>query len=278
MGRLIIEEIAIEELGGHPRKIRIMLPDGYDDPPYRRYPVLYMHDGQNLFDEAEYSGYSWDVMRTLDRMQAQGLTDGLIVVGIDHGGESRIDEYTNALDRHIAWKVSRRLGRLPVPKGSAYAEWIVNRLKPRIDSAYRTLADPGHTGTCGSSCGANISLYLGMAHGDVFGIVGALSPAHYLVADDLYRRIRAGNLDHLRIYHDMGGHEEKNPLGAFILGLSSFKLQHALAKRMDPENLKHVFDPQATHTELFWQDRFPGFVQWAFGSGPLHDAVKGEHA
>ena len=265
LGRTIVEKTVIETLGGRARTIRIMLPEGYDAHPDRHYPVLYLHDGQNLFDPSEYSGYSWDVARTLDRMQAAGESDGLIVVGIDNGGEERINEYTHAYDPRGLGRVRRYLGNKPASaEGPAFVEWIARTLKPSIDARYRTMADPAHNGMCGSSCGANITLYAALAYNDAFGVFGVMSPAFWIIAEDALTRIRTTDLGDVRIHVDVGGREERRRIESFRIAFQARRLYRALRRRMNPDALRFVYDPIARHTELFWQDRFPGFVRWAF--------------
>jgi predicted alpha/beta superfamily hydrolase len=265
MDQIIIERITIGELGGREREIRILLPDGYEKHPQKRYPVLYMHDGQNLIDPSAYSGYSWDVAETLDKLQRNGDTGGIIVVGIDNGEADRIAEYTHDLDPHAFRRVRKYLNGIP-PKaeGIAYGRWLAQTLKPSIDARYRTLPDQEHNGVCGSSCGGNITLYMALAHHDVFGVFGVMSPAFWIIAKDAYKRIATTDLTNVRLYHDMGGREEKHLIDSALLSLSAARLQAILKKRIPEANLKFVYDPQARHNELFWQDRFPGFVRWAF--------------
>lgn len=255
----------VTTFSGRSRTIRVMLPEGYDEQPDRRYPVLYMHDGQNLFDPSEYSGYSWDVGRTLRRMQAAGETAGLIVVGIDNGGEDRINEYTHAYDRHGLGRVRRYLGKkAPVAEGVAFVEWIAKTLKPSIDAKYRTLADPAHNGMCGSSCGGNITLFAALSHKDVFGVFGVMSPAFWIIAEGALARIRSADLGGVRIHVDVGGREERSLLGSLAIAMQARRLWRALRRRLKADALRFVYDPVARHSELFWQDRFPGFVRWAF--------------
>ncbi len=267
MSRLILESWNIETLAGRQRTVRILLPEGYDTDSDRRYPVLYMHDGQNLFDPSFWSGYSWDVARSVDRMQAEGKLTGIIVVGIDCGADTRIGEYSPAITPRAMSRLLRRTGgQSIVPEGEAYARFLVESLKPAIDSRFRTLPDREHTGTCGSSCGGNISLYLGLTHGDVFGIIGAFSPAFWIIAKDLFGRLHDSDLGSLRIYHDMGGHEGSTALESLELTVYAWRLQRILTSvGLGADRLHFVFDRRARHTELFWQDRFPGFLAWAFG-------------
>ena len=264
-GIILHQENFVTEFNGRSRTIRVMLPEGYDERPDRRYPVLYMHDGQNLFDPSEYSGYSWDVGRTLYRMQAAGETAGLIVVGIDNGGEDRINEYTHAYDPRGLGRVRRYLGKkAPVAEGEAFVEWIAKTLKPSIDTRYRTMTDSAHNGMCGSSCGGNITLFAALAHPDVFGVFGVMSPAFWIIAEDALARIRTEDLAGVRIHVDVGGREEPGRIGSLAIAMQAHRLWRALRRRLKTDALNFVYDPIARHTELFWQDRFPGFVRWAF--------------
>ncbi len=267
MSGLLMETWNIETLANRQRTVRILLPAGYETDPDRRYPVLYMHDGQNLFDPSLWSGYSWDVARSLDRMQADGAISGIIVVGIDSGSDTRIGEYSSAISAHVMPRLLKLSGnRLIVPEGEAYARFLIETLKPSIDARFRTLPNREHTGTCGSSCGGNIALYLGTSHGDVFGVVGAFSPALWIIAADIFARIDGADFHSSRIYHDMGGREGTTWLASFLLARRAWRLQRALrSKGLDADRLHFVFDRSGHHTELFWQDRFPGFIRWAFG-------------
>lgn len=271
MSRIIIENTVIKELGGRPRTIRILLPNGYDQEPAKRYPVLYMHDGQNLFDSSGYSGYSWDVARTLDRMQTAGETDGIIVVGIDNGADHRIAEYSQSLGPRAVKRIEKLFKGIPLlSEGKAYGDWIVDTLKPSIDARYRTLSGPATTGIAGSSCGANAALTTMLDHPGTFGVVGVFSPAVWIIAEGLYGRLEKADFEGVRVYHDMGGREEKGRLASLLLTISSLRLDRALKRRLPNEKVMRRYDPVARHTELFWQDRFPGFVRWGFGH-PSYD-------
>ncbi|MCK7499334.1 MAG: alpha/beta hydrolase-fold protein [Comamonadaceae bacterium] len=174
-----------------PGQSRIMLPDGYDDHPEKRYPVLYMHDGQNLFDPSGYSGYSRDVARTLDKMQAAGETDGIIVVGIDNGGDHRICEYSQTIGTRAAKRIEKNFkGMLLADEGGRV--WRLGRRNAQAVDR-RPLSDPARTspttGIAGSSCGANISLSVVLAHPRTFGVVGVFSPALWVIAPDVFRRL-----------------------------------------------------------------------------------------
>ena len=271
MSRIVIENILIKELGDRPRTLRILLPNGYDEHLQRRYPALYMLDGQNLFDPSGYSGYSWDVARTLDRLQSEGETAGVIVVGIDNGGDHRIAEYSCAVSKRAGRRIARNFPSFQLEaEGSAFGDWIANTLKPSIDGRYRTLAEQGSTGIAGSSCGANIALSTALEHPAAFGVVGAFSPALWVVSPVIFRSLKTGGDTGVRVYHDRGGREEKSFFASTLLTLSSFRLHRALRHRLPADSVMRRFDPVARHTELFWQDRFPEFIRWAYGK-KTHD-------
>lgn len=159
---------------GTTRTIRVLLPESYGTAADRSYPVLYMHDGQNLFDAATAAfGHEWEVDETVDRLVAQAAIPELIVVGIDNTA-SRIDEYTPSTDADFDGPTSEKGG-----KGPEYARFVVDEIKPYIDSRYRTLCGPESTAIAGSSLGGLISFYMGWSYPTVFGRVGALSPSFW---------------------------------------------------------------------------------------------------
>lgn len=152
----------------HPRNVIVYLPPGYDDEPMRRYPVFYMHDGQNIFDAATaFGGQEWRLDETAAAMIASGEVEPMIIVGIYNSGEHRIHEYTPTFDK----KQNAGGG------AKQYGRFIVEELKPMIDDTYRTLAGRNQTAIGGSSLGGLVSLYLGVRYPYIFGRVAAISPS-----------------------------------------------------------------------------------------------------
>jgi predicted alpha/beta superfamily hydrolase len=164
----IIDNFASPQLGNS-RKLRIYLPPGYDSHPQQRYPVLYMHDGQNLFDPktAAY-GAAWEIGATVDKLIATGAIEPLIVVGIDNAGEQRVNEYTPCCDKKYGG------GKI-----DAYAAFIVDTVKPWADANLRTLADREHTAIMGSSLGGIASVYIGQKYPQVFSRVAGVSSSFW---------------------------------------------------------------------------------------------------
>jgi len=238
---------AIPQLG-RTRRVWIYLPPGYQRSQ-RRYPVLYMHDGQNLFDAATSFAGEWGVDETLDSLHARG--DGeTIVVGVDNGGTHRLDEYS-------PW----RNGRFGGGEGDAYVDFLVHTLKPYVDAHYRTLPDRLHTGIAGSSMGGLISLYAGLEYPEVYGRIGVFSPAFW-VAPQVYAFARHSSpLPGTRIYLVTGGREGNTPeqvvrdarAMADTLRAAGFVLGTDLSAAVRPEG---------THSEGFWRREFPAAYRW----------------
>ena len=181
------------------RRISIYLPPGYDDAT-ARYPVLYLQDGQNLFDPARafVPGQDWGLDETAETLIRAGAIAPLILVGIDHAGVDRLDEYTPSCDPR-----RRAGGRL-----AAYRHFLVDELKPWIDARYRTRADAASTGLGGSSLGGLAALEIGLTRPDVFGRLAALSPSLWWDRRCVLERARAlaGHLD-VAIWLDAGTQE-----------------------------------------------------------------------
>jgi predicted alpha/beta superfamily hydrolase len=153
---------------GPKRNVLVYLPPGYDADPSRRYPTLYLQDGQNLFDSATaYGGVEWGVDETAQALIETGEIEPLIIVGVYNTGEHRIDEYTPTLDPKV-----KKGGQ-----GDRYGRFLIEELKPFIDSQYRTRTDPGSTGLGGSSLGGLLTLYLGLRIPQRFGRLMVMSPS-----------------------------------------------------------------------------------------------------
>src|SRR5215813_14816840 len=151
------------------RDIVVYLPPSYESNKHQRYSVLYMNDGQNLFDGATsfIPGQEWRIDETAQSLIGEGKIEPLIIVGIDNAGKDRVNEYTPAADaKYKAGGQADQYGRM-----------LVEELKPFIDSNYRTLKDAAHTGIGGSSLGGLVSMYLGLKYKDVFSRVAVISPS-----------------------------------------------------------------------------------------------------
>lgn len=185
---------------GNTRHVFVYLPPTYGEASHRRFPVLYMQDGQNLFDPglSFIRGQDWRLDETAQTLIAQGEVEPMLIVGIDHAGVSRAEEYTPTRDPR------RNAGG----RAADYARMLAEELKPWIDHHYRTKRGPEDTGVGGSSLGGLVTLYLGLSHPQVFGRVAALSPSIWWHGREILgraRRLRA-KLP-LRVWLDAGTDE-----------------------------------------------------------------------
>ncbi len=251
---MLSDSFAIPQLG-RTRRVWLYLPPDYATTT-KRYPVLYMHDGQNLFDAATSFAGEWGIDETLDSLHARGDA-GVILVGVDHGGPHRLDEYN-------PWRADR--ADLGGGDGDAYVEFLVHSLKPYIDQHYRTRADRDNTGIMGSSMGGLISLYAALKYPDVFGRAGVFSCACWIARNDIlaYAR-RAKPVQPLpRLYFVVGGAEtaDGEPLrdqAAVVdsLAAAGFPIGTAV-QATSPADGKHA--------EWFWRREFPAAYRWLFAA------------
>jgi predicted alpha/beta superfamily hydrolase len=246
-GVRVLEPMRIDALDRE-RTIRIYLPPGYDAST-KRYPVLYMHDGQNLFDDATSYVGEWGVDEALDALAAEGLE--LIVVGIDHGGEKRFNELSPFAHQ-----------RFGAGENVQYTRFVVDVVKPHVDAAYRTLPDRAHTGVMGSSMGGVASHYALYAYHGVFSKAGIFSPAYWTgpaIAPWTEAAIlRPGT----RVYMNMGEKEGDDMVRPF--GIVSALVRADLA----PDAFHAAVVPGAEHNEGFWRGEFPAAVRFLFGPPP----------
>jgi alpha-glucosidase len=234
---------------GRERTVRIYLPPGYEHSR-QRYAVLYMHDGQNLFDDATSYAGEWGVDETLNALaKSRGLR--LIVVGIDHGGTERMRELN-------PWD-NLEFGK---GEGAEYLAFVVDVLKPWVDAHYRTRPDRRHTAIMGSSMGGLISSYAISHYPQVFGSAGIFSPAYWL-APQVFADTEAHPPPHAaRIYFYAGGSEDES----MVPGV---KRMVAVLRQagLPPRNLEVVINPVGRHNEAAWRAEFPRAIAWLFGAG-----------
>ncbi|HEX8702994.1 MAG TPA: alpha/beta hydrolase-fold protein [Myxococcaceae bacterium] len=165
---------------GNQRTLIISLPPSYRENPLKRYPVLYMHDGQNAFeDSTSFAGVSWGADRTSHLLIEQGLMDEVLIVGVANTGQGRVYEYTPGPD-------SGRTGG-----ADRYGRFLIDTVKPWVDGRYRTLPGREDTALMGSSLGGLVSFYLGMRYPHVFSKVACLSSSFMWNGLDLVRQMEA---------------------------------------------------------------------------------------
>jgi len=260
VGRLELHEIASKPLKLS-RTIRVWLPPGYEPAGGSRYGVLYMHDGQNCFDSATSAfGDEWQIDESLTKLIEAKRVPPLIVVGVDNGEARRIDEYT------FAAEPNRGGGQ-----GAAYAEFLLNEVKPLVDKTYRTRPDPAHTFLGGSSLGGLVSLEIGRRHPGVFGGVIAMSPALWWADESLTRDVErdAGGLAKSRVWIDMGTRENlAAAAGANAANERLIKAARRLVAALEKHGVEYRLTIDAEHpehNERAWAQRFPAAVEYAVG-------------
>lgn len=219
------------------RDIYVYVPPSHDTSD-RRFPVIYMQDGQNLFDDALASGSEWQVDEHMERLSQLGLE--ALVVGIPNVGAARCDEYSPFRD-------ARHGGGC----GDQYLDFVTRTLKPLIDEQFRTDPSRDATGILGSSMGALISLHAFFARSDVFGFAGAMSPAFWFAEHDIFRTLQDAPAIPGRLYLDVGTGEGDATVAA-ARGMHAL----LLSKGYRPgETLMYVEDDGAGHSEEAWARR-----------------------
>ncbi len=233
------------------RRIWLYLPPDYSTSS-KTYPVLYMHDGQNLFDEQSSFAGEWQIDESLNELFEQG-DHGIIVVGIDNGGAHRINEYS-------PWPFNYQ-GQSYGGEGDAYIEFIVQTLKPFIDSQYRTRSGREHTGIMGSSLGGLISHYAAIEHQDVFGKAGIFSPSYWVSEEAYNHTSQIGKEEPMR-FHMIAGQNESSSMVPDLLRMEN-TLRNA---GFGDAEINRIVHPDGAHSEWYWAREFSDAYQWLFGN------------
>lgn len=226
------------------RDLQIYIPPSYDTTD-NRYPVIYMHDGQNLFDDALAFAGEWEVDDYLDILSHVGLE--ALVVGIPNLGEQRFDEYSPFPDaKHGGGE------------GEAYVRFIAETLKPRIDREFRTLPAREHTGILGSSMGGLISLFAFFNRPATFGFAGVMSPALWFANRQIFAYVEESPVVPGNLYLDIGTGEGSEAVR------NARGMKDLLVKKgyRPEENFLYVEDPGAPHSEAAWARRLPGTLSF----------------
>ncbi len=245
----ILEQLYSPELDSH-RDVLVAVPASATLGE-RRYPVVYMHDGQNLFDPAtSYAGH-WELAATLAYHALEGLE--AIVVGIPNMGRRRRYEYSPFRD--------------PMHGGGGgdrYLRFLCETLKPRIDAAFPTLREPASTAVAGSSLGGLISLYALFGRPDTFGVAGVMSPALWFAEGAIFDYLRRAPVPGGRIYLDIGTAEGGDELR------EARQLRDLLIERgyRPGTNLVYVEDEGADHHEGAWARRLRETLPFLVAGAP----------
>ena len=228
------------------RQVRLYLPPDYH-LSQQRYPVLYLHDGQNVFDEATAYAGEWGVDETLNQLAAQGWLK-LIVVAVDNGGEHRMQEYSG-------WD-NPRFGKA---EGEAYINFIRNELKPYVDRHFRTLPEAADTGIMGSSMGGLISHYALFNRPGTFSKAGIFSPS-YWYSEAVYAKTNMQVLPKQSRISLLVGTKEGREMVSNTLKMADLLRSQGLANAQ----LSVKVVPEAEHNEAFWRSEFADAVLYLF--------------
>lgn len=238
VGELVVLPAVFSPQLHNTRDLLALLPPSYHHDLNKRYPVIYMHDGQNLFDRATgFAGHEWEVDETMLKLAREGLE--AIIIGIPNTPE-RFREYN------------------PMPHdwggyGDTYLSFIIDTIKPLVDGAFRTLPDRQHTGLMGSSMGGLISLYGFFQRSDTFGLAGVMSPSLWVGAGAIYHYVEQRPFVDGKIYLDNGTREQ-----------SARKMNTTLIGKgyTAGTNLMYVAEPDGEHNEAAWSRRLPDALRF----------------
>ncbi|MGF1724689.1 alpha/beta hydrolase [Photobacterium nomapromontoriensis] len=274
---VIINNFSIPQLNRY-RTVRIYLPVDYKDS-HHTYPVIYMHDGQNVFEPSLcIAGMSWQAGEQLDDLQHNSAFTGAIIVAIDCSPERG---YIGRRDEYSPWPYAPIMALSSWPdaqipqggEGHQYCQFLVDTLKPYIDAHYRTKPQREHTIITGSSMGGLISLYAAIRYPSVFSKAGVFSPAFWFARQPMINFIAAADINlPLEIYMDIGTNETSDPDNPEFPAL-----YHDFAVEL-AEQLQHcspllqcelLIDHGGIHSESAWAMRFPNMLKQFFMSSVL---------
>lgn len=244
---LVDEDFYIPQLD-RSRKVWALLPYDYYNSE-KSYPVLYLQDAQNLFNEGSEFG-NWEIDKKLALLAEYGRGE-LIVIAVEHGNDSRIKEYI--FDNEDVTKNA---------EGKKYLRFITDTLKPWIDKNYRTKKDRENTGIGGSSLGGLISIYGGFLYPEVYSKLLIFSPSLWVEPENNFPMIRFDNPYKLKVYLYGGRQEGSRMVGRIRLFEKALK-KLTVQKYFDFEVRTNIND-QGTHQEFYWSQEFPRAVEWLY--------------
>lgn len=254
---LLHPDFFMPQLGRH-RRIWACLPPDYWANPTRRYPVVYMQDGQNLFDNPEATFGSWGIDKAMNRLFLQPSISNFqfpIIIGIENGGIHRLAEYS-------PWNNAQHGGG----KGVQYLDFVCETLKPFVDEHLRTLPGREHTGIMGSSMGGLITLCAAIERPEVFGMAGVFSPSLWF-SKSVFQMVKNRKpVLPVKILLMAGQQESRNMVGE-LLDMYETLLEAGHGE----ENLHYDLHSDGVHSEWFWAREFEHALRWLFGEKPGHE-------
>ncbi|MGA9390374.1 MAG: alpha/beta hydrolase-fold protein [Candidatus Sulfotelmatobacter sp.] len=242
------------------RFLRVWLPPGYDaaENAGRRYPVLYLNDGQNLFESASsFTGVEWGVDETADRLIREGVVPPMIIVGVDNAGKDRLREYMPHRSMH---PMMLRV------QGRYYPDFLLKEVMPFVEQKYRVATGPENTGLGGSSLGALIALHTAIVRPGTIGRLLLESPSLWASNRQAIKESRAVRIWPEKIFLAVGTAEAANPERSRTV-VDDVRELAAILRRavLSEQRLRMVIAEGAGHTESAWGERFPEALQFLFG-------------
>jgi predicted alpha/beta superfamily hydrolase len=248
------------------RMLRIFLPGNYFSPHNRtrRYPVLYLQDGQNVFDKAtSFSGKEWEADETVDHLVSEFKIRPMFIVGIDNAGEQGTSEYLSYPDAHNAQFQS---ATPPELEGTKYADFLIKEVMPFLQKRYRIATGPENTGIGGSSYGAIVSLTTTLHHPGVFGKLLLESPSLWVGDGKMLTEVEKTKVLPQKIYMGVGTKEAGNPESdALIVKYFTDMEQILKDKGLGASRLKVVVEEGGQHNETAWARRLPDARLFLYG-------------
>ncbi len=254
------------EVFNNTRKLRVLVPPGYNRNRAQKYPVLYLNDGQNLYHvpTAQTKNSEWGIDETYKDLLAYREIEPLIIVGIDNAGRSgRANEYLPYFDKYLS-------PPLPNPNGAKYPKFLAEEVLPFIEKNYRVRKGAEFTGLGGASYGALISLYTAIKMPNIFGKLLLESPSFYVDDAKILQEVNETNSLPNEIYVGVGTNEEAKPDcqpgdQSHEAVQDVLKLKKILEeKSFDSKNLKVLIDDCATHSEVAYGRRFADAMRFLY--------------
>lgn len=248
------DSLYIPQLGNY-KQVWVYLPEDYDRSE-KRYPVIYMHDGQDLFDEATSQGrigpLEWGVDETIDSAKNTAI---VVAIEHDHVKERRIMEY-----------YVRPNSDNPEVYGIPYLDFIVKTLKPAVDKEFRTLPGKAHTAMAGSSMGGLLTFYAGLLYPETFGLLGVLSPSIWLDEQNIYKELTTitspEEIKSQKYFFYGGGNENRlKPDGSFVT-MNEDVLRSSAEFQQYGAEIRISINPEGRHGAWYWRTAFAEFYQW----------------
>ncbi|WP_298524519.1 alpha/beta hydrolase-fold protein [uncultured Christiangramia sp.] len=233
-------EIEAPQLNSH-KKIWIYLPANYDLDE-QKYPVIYMHDAQNVFDDSTAYAGEWNVDEFLDETNLKKA----IIVAIEHGGDNRISELTPYPNEKYGGG-----------NGKKYVDFIRFTLKPHIDASYRTMADQANTGIFGSSLGGLISFFAAFEYPEVFSKIGVFSPSFWF-SEQIYEKVRNSEIANNQKFYILAGKRESDSMVEEVNTMQDL----LFSKGLESQNMIVKFVEAGEHNEKLWRENFGEAYQW----------------